>query len=444
MKRLHERSQKKAKNSILLLLKKKTNKQYIFVISATILLISLGTLYITGNVSAVVDIYPVIKIDEKTTTLKCEYGGQTITTSVKTHSNISNYYKNLSSKNGFISNTDFSGFVYSSENDSTIKDLANDIRNIAKTNNLNDDQMLELATCFVQNIPYDEEKANIVLGSGDISNRYLAQFPYEKLYENSGICTDKTYLGSALINELGYGTGILLFPDAQHMSLGIAAPSGYGDFETKYVYMEMTSPGFAPGEVPAEVNSANGRAAVSIDTLSELSFSQNPTEVNYDYSESISQPNLVIDVSEGREYQRIIAVRKLENKIYSGLDSLELKGNVLDNSYNELEARDYAQQSAYSAYLSTPDTKLDCGYKYDYSYSYNYSYDYDYTYSSPYKYSCEYITNPQKNYNYNSYLGSLRSYNNQVDYYNDLLDEYNTLSSEVELDIDKYKSYSYN
>ena len=441
MQRLHERNHKKTKKDFFNVLKKKSSKKLILALFLASATAGFVTLYITGNVSAVVDIYPIIKIDEKTTILNCDYAGETISTSVKTHSNVSNYYKNLSSKNSYLENANFESFVYSNRNDSTIKNLASDIRSIAESRNLNDDQMLELATCFVQNIPYDEEKASTVLSNGLISNRYLAQFPYETLYENSGICTDKTYLGSALINELGYGTGILLFPDAQHMSLGISAPQGYGDFGTKYVYMEVTNPGFAPGEVPAEVNDANGRAAVSIDTLSDISISQNPSDFSYDYSASISQPNLVIDVNEGREYSRITTVRKLEEKIYAGLDNLELKADVLDRSYSELESRDYAQQSAYNSYLSTPDTKLDCGYKYDYSYDY---YSYDYSYSSPYTYSCDDITNPQKNYSYNSYLSALGSYNNQVDYYNGLLDEYNTLSSEVELDIDNYKSYSYN
>jgi hypothetical protein len=443
MKRLKERQRKKTSHLRLVdYFKKKSSKKNTAIVISSTLIIGTISLYITGYSSAVVDVYPAIKIGEKTTTLKCDYNGQSLSTEVKTSSNISNYYKNLSAKNRNFNTGDFAGFTKTNSNDNTIIKLASDIKDIAKSNNYSDDQTIELAACFVQNIPYDEDKANVVLGIGDIENRDLAQFPYETLYENSGICTDKTYLGSALINELGYGTGILLFPDAQHMALGIAAPGGYGDFETKYVYMEMTNSGFAPGEVPADVNEANGRAAVSITTLSDISIDQNPSDISYSYSESISQPNLVIDVGTGKEYQRIVAIRNLEDKIYSGLDNLVIKKATLDSSYNELINRDNAQERAYSSYLNTPDTKLDCGYKYDYSYRYSYSYDY--SYSSPYKYSCEYITNPQKNYAYSSYLGSLRSYNNQVDFYNNLLNEYNALVASVESDIDRYKTYDYN
>lgn len=437
MKRLHERNGTNSISFFKNLRQINRKNRLIFLLSFCILVLIVS--YLSGYSSSVVNAFPVFKFGERVNTLSCTYSGQSISTDVKTHSNINTYYKNLSSKNKYINNTELAGMTLSSKNDGAIKNLANNIKTIADSKNLNDDQLVELTTCLVQNIPYDENKANLVLSKSTISNRELAQFPYETLYKNSGICTDKTYLASAILKELGFGTGILIFPDEKHMALGIKAPSGYTDFKTDYAYMEVTTSGFAPGEIPEDINNTNGKAAVAIKSISDLSTDSDPSKVDYYSKKSISSPNLVIEVNDGKKYQRIVEVTNLENKIITGLDQLSVKNKTLEIAYGELLRRKSAQQYAYTSYLSEPSTKLDCGYKYNYSYSWSM-----YSYSPMYTYQCDTVTNYNKTYKYSSYSLALSSYNYQVSYYNSLLDNYNKSSSTVKADINKYKSYNYN
>lgn len=433
MKRLKDRKKKSKLSDIL------TNKKKIVLVSSPILLCLVVALYISGYTSALVDFRPPIEYGNKQTELNCKYKNVNEKITVNTYSNINNYYKNLSRRNGAIENGDYSKFVYINSADSVISDIATKIKDIGIRRNLSSDQTVELASCFVQNIPYDDYRAEYVLSAVGGNRSSTEQFPYETLYKNSGICTDKTYLGSLLIQELGYGTGIMLFPDAEHMALGIEAPDGYTDFGTKYVYAEMTTSDFVLGEIPSDVSEANGKPAVSISTVSELKIEDNPSNVNFYTGEYISNPNLVIDINDGKEYQRIVEIVNLENSIIAEYEELLSLDSTIDSAYAELISRENYSNSTYSTYLSTPDTTLDCGYKYNYNYSYYYSY----SYSSPYEYRCDTVTNPAKNRAYYTYSNAVDSYNNQVYYYNGLLDEFNAKAADVRFKVEKYKNYSY-
>ncbi len=395
--------------------------------------------WISGHASYVVDAYPVVELSEKTTTLHCNYSGQEISVDLRLHGNVNNYYHNRADKTAAIKSGDYKRFIYENARDDTIDDLADKIRAEARVRSLSDDQLLELAGCFIQNIPYDDVKASAVLAGGAISDKDLSQHPYETLYKNSGICTDKTYLGSLLLQKLGYSTGIYLFPEDEHMALAVSVPAPYTSFGSKYTIFELTNTGFAPGELPTGIDDNDGRPSVSINTLNELSLSQDPTQVNYQQSNYIDAPTLVIDVNEGKSYNRIAAVKNLKYKISNGLSELESKTATLNSAYNELVYRDNAQESAYSYYLSLPSTTYECGYQYNYSYSYSL-----YSYSSPYTYECGYVPNKSKDYAYDTYSFRLSSYNSYVYYYNALLDSYNAELSTVQADINSYKAFDYN
>lgn len=416
------------------------NKKLFFISCGSFFALLLLVLYLNGLMSFAIPIFPVVDLGTKTNTLNCNYSNKKLSIDVKVASNKNNFYHYMATKDTSFNKGEFTKFVYSNSNDQTIKKLAEEIKELGKSNNLNADQIVELATCFVQNIPYDDVKANLVLRNQSVSSNDIAQYPYETLFKNSGICTDKTYLGSALLKEMGYGTALLVFIDAQHMALGIKAPTGYTDFQSKYAYMEMTNPGFAPGEVPSDINDSDGKAAVSINSLNEISASADPSTLNIDVQKSITDIKYVLDVNDGQSYQRIVPVRNLEKKITSGLTTLASKRTTLNSAYQIMTQRDGAQQNAYSYYLSLPSTKLDCGYKYNYYYSYLYSS----SYSSPYTYRCDTVTNSQKNSAYTSYTYALSSYNSQVGYYNKLVDDFNSSLRTVKSDINSYKSHSYN
>jgi hypothetical protein len=440
MKRLHERKSNSSRLYNLKLHKIFTHKKSLVLSFSVIVLAGILSIYVTGYSSALVDIRPVVSFGSNETELTCNYKNEKESILVQTHSNINNYYKNLGSKNGAFENGDFSKFIFINDSDSVISDIANDIKEIGIKRNLSSDQLVELASCFVQNIPYDDAKGEYVLSDYGGNSGSTEQFPYETLHKNSGICTDKTYLGSLLIKELGYGTGIMLFPDAEHMALGIEVPAGYTDFGTKYMYAEMTTSELPIGEIPSSVSEANGRPAVSIKSVSDLKIEDNPSEFNFYTKDRISNPNLVIDVNDGKQYERIVEIVNLENSIIANYEGLLALDSTIDSAYYELIQRDSYQNSTYSTYLSTSDTTLDCGYKYNYSYSYSY---YDYGYSSPYEYRCDTVTNPAKNRAYNTYSYAYDRYSNQVDHYNNLLDQYNSNANIIRSQVDRYKNYSY-
>lgn len=99
---------------------------------------------------------------------------------------------------------------------------------------------------FVQN---DIEYLN------DPDDRDYAKYPYETLYDRGGDCEDKAILMCSLLYNAGYDVCLIVFSD--HVAVGVAMTNdienGYyytGDNGTKYYYLETTSYGWEPGEMP--------------------------------------------------------------------------------------------------------------------------------------------------------------------------------------------------
>ncbi|MFH1376252.1 MAG: hypothetical protein ABIH25_01320 [Candidatus Woesearchaeota archaeon] len=94
-----------------------------------------------------------------------------------------------------------------------------------------DHEILEIATIFVQAIPYD-------LGD-DWSNKY----PYETLYEENGNCLDKTVILINIAKNLGFET-YLIFGDSEnlpHALMGIACEEGNFEYNSKQIcFVETT------------------------------------------------------------------------------------------------------------------------------------------------------------------------------------------------------------
>jgi len=109
--------------------------------------------------------------------------------------------------------------------------LVVEIQNVAK----NKKDQAEIAINIVQNIPYSERNFTDVWEEA-LSYRY----PYEVLYENQGICSEKSDLLAFLLKELGYGVVIFYFPEDNHEAVGIKCSSR--DYQnTGYCYIESTS-----------------------------------------------------------------------------------------------------------------------------------------------------------------------------------------------------------
>jgi hypothetical protein len=150
----------------------------------------------------------------------------------------------------------FNMFLNRFEGDTAISELAIEIKEIGRKNNLSEDQVVELAMAFVQSLTYDEIKAQKVL-LGD--NTATPDYPYEVLYKKTGICSDKSFLAYSLIKELGYGTAIFVYENENHMSIGIQCPVNYSTYNSGYCYAETTALGNKIGLVP-ELNTINNLA----------------------------------------------------------------------------------------------------------------------------------------------------------------------------------------
>lgn len=155
-------------------------------------------------------------------------------------------------------------FIVKSEKYDFAKEFLEAIVSQGQKNKLSDDQMVELVLAFVQAIPYDDQKASNILSraGGETMN-----YPYETLFENKGVCSDKSFLAVSLLRELGYGTAIFVYDNENHMAIGIQCPLQYSNYQSGYCYAETTSVGNKIGIIP-ELKAYAGKAVGS----EELSY----------------------------------------------------------------------------------------------------------------------------------------------------------------------------
>ena len=218
--------------------------------------------------------------------------------------------------------------------DTTIKEIITKLRVIALTNNWTDDELLEFSVALVQYVPYDDLK--VVNGSGTNNNPY---FPYETLYLNKGVCSDKTFLAVAMLRQLGYGAAILDFPDHNHTALGVACPIGYSLNGSGYCYVETTNY-FPFGIIPQSIS--NGQAQKS-DGFSDMFNSGSLGTVE------------IYQKTSGKIYQGLPAIYSSVANLKttrSELDTLSLEVESLNNALDVKEAAVVAMRSQVDTYYS--------------------------------------------------------------------------------------------
>ena len=112
---------------------------------------------------------------------------------------------------------------------------------VTEIQNLNNDKTIQakIAISLVQKIPYETTGKNILLPSGEID---YAQYPYEVLYYNQGICGEKSALLAFLLKELGYGVSIFYFPEENHEAVGIKCPMKNSFRNSGYCFIETAGP----------------------------------------------------------------------------------------------------------------------------------------------------------------------------------------------------------
>jgi hypothetical protein len=161
--------------------------------------------------------------------------------------------------------------------------LVDRISSMASTN----DDRARMAISLVQNIPYDTGKLDVLNATG--------RYPYEVLYDDLGICEEKSHLLAFLLRELGYGTALLKYDAEDHMAVGIKCADDYAYRGTGYCFVETTVP--------------------SIITFSEA---------NYSIAGRLLSAPEVLKVSDGAEFNAA--------EEYSDANEWERIGTVADES----------------------------------------------------------------------------------------------------------------
>lgn len=101
----------------------------------------------------------------------------------------------------------------------------------------NKKDQLRIAISIVQNIPFGfSDKIEFELKQKIPHQRY----PYEVLYEQEGICGEKSELLSLILKELGYETVMFFHQQENHESVGIKCPIEYSFKNTGYCFVETT------------------------------------------------------------------------------------------------------------------------------------------------------------------------------------------------------------
>ena len=198
------------------------------------------------------------KKGEKLVTYDWKYGGQPYTLSLYLPDSTEKFYQALpttvlsygKSEND-IEAAGNAMFIAGAKKDDTVAVLAKRLRELADAKQFSSDRLVELVAAFVQSIPYDQAKTDRRT-SGLSTKAEDPTYPYEVLYDKTGVCQDKSYLAYAILKQLGVGVSIFYFPDPQdnHMAVGVKCPKDQANYGSNYCFLETTSVGNKIGMIP--------------------------------------------------------------------------------------------------------------------------------------------------------------------------------------------------
>jgi len=223
-------------------------------------------------------------------------------------------------------------FFNKKSGDTAVKDLVAYGRSEAIANSWTKDQTAEFLISLVQYIAYDNAKLN--------QNPLQPNYPYETLYKNKGICSDKTFLTIAILRDLGYGAAILDFPALNHSAAGISCPLSDSVNNSGYCYVETTNY-FPVGVIPQAIS--GGQAITSGDSLSGLFDSSHLSKME------------IYQKTSGLSYNGVAATKNIvanleADKLWieTQKTSMLQKNSLLSNQQSTLSAQQ-TQLAAYSA-----------------------------------------------------------------------------------------------
>ncbi len=112
---------------------------------------------------------------------------------------------------------------------------------VVKIQEITDDKndQMRIAISLVQNIEYNVSNKTAPYIKNEIN---YSRYSYEVLYDEQGICGEKTALLAFLLREMGYNVSLFYYPQENHEALGIACPLIESFENTGYCFVETTGP----------------------------------------------------------------------------------------------------------------------------------------------------------------------------------------------------------
>lgn len=273
-----------------------------------------------------------------------EYKGNNYTVSLAMDETIYNYYKNLpklvyysGQESTSVRESFYALFLKTKDGDKTIANIANALRKIAADNNLNNNQLSELALAFVQSIPYDHDKA--------AQSSFTPNMPYETLYVDKGVCSEKVFLGVLIMRELGFGAAVLDFPESNHSALGIKCDTNQSTSSSGYCYGETTNrlpfaavpPSLSGGQASTSNTWQNIRNASQ---LGRMEIYQKSDGTKYDPSNTIYLAGQIASKESSMEIAKADISAK-EDALAVSEDLLSQKKSDVDYYYNQGDTYNY-------------------------------------------------------------------------------------------------------
>lgn len=168
-----------------------------------------------------------------------------------------------------------------------------DLVDYLRSTSTDTDVQAKNAVRFVQNIPYDFNE------SRDLTKDL--KYPYETVYDDRGVCGDKSVLLAYLLRELGYDVVIFIFEAESHGAVGIKCQSPYEYRGTGYCFVETTVPSII---TDAEGEYAGGSELVSMPDVYHISGGREIVAISDEYNDL-------------KEFNRLNSVAKTQgNKLY--------------------------------------------------------------------------------------------------------------------------------
>ena len=173
--------------------------------------------------------------------------------------------------------------INNQEQKQLILPLLIEIENAAKSK----EEQVRIAISIVQNIEFGESNLTLNLPGGNeiVHSRY----PYEVLYDEKGVCGEKSELLAFLLKEMGYGVVFFYYQEENHEALGIKCPVKYSVDNTGYCFIETTG---ASIMTDTEIKYAGGVELMSTPEIILVSNGEGLGNDMYEYEDAKDIINL--------------------------------------------------------------------------------------------------------------------------------------------------------